>query len=165
MYTFGTSRLGIGLRELAGGVIIVHTLKRVQSVPGAAESAGLRLGDKQTCTRIRTRTGVHNKACDDETTFHQSGDILLGVNYHAFSGGLERVVDLLKDAQAQDVIHLQVSRDLVSIQFETNAKNSMFCTNVETQMSNNIQNSLYFSRALHEAQEIFYFTPTTGHNS
>ena len=74
-------------------------------------------------------------------------------------------MDLLKDAQAQDVIHLQVSRDLVSIQFETNAKNPMFCTNVETQISNNIQNSLYFSRALHEAQETFYFTPTTGHNS
>ena len=56
MHTSGTSRLGIGLRELAGGVIIVHTLKRVQSVPGAAESAGLRLGDKQTCTNTTRYT-------------------------------------------------------------------------------------------------------------
>ena len=77
-------RLGIGLRELAGGVIVVHTFTRVNDSIGAAEAAGLRLGD-----------------------------ILLGANSLPFPGGLERVVDLLKAAQErEEVLKLQVSRDL-----------------------------------------------------
>lgn len=75
-----TARLGIGLRELAGGVVVVHTFKRVDNLPGISEEAGLRLGD-----------------------------ILLGVNSRAFVGGLESVAGVLKEEQEKgDVITMQV---------------------------------------------------------
>lgn len=121
----GGTKLGIGVKELAGGGgIVVQTLKKTKNEVsgkedlGPAERAGLRLND-----------------------------ILLGVNYHAFPGGLHRAVDFLKDAQNRDVLHLQVTRDMAKSPERPTCRTFPFITELVSQCR-----ALYRARVLDETE-------------